>query len=161
MCSSHWCREKLSLGKLWGTLRLHPSGAKTPYSQMPVVCLITFSQTLGSPSELQWHHACGLMSFLSPALWNCHRLFVRKQLPCDNRWLQIWGTCILIVFLHNYKRPMQLQWHATCNFIAFTSHAPDFPRSLMLLLRLSASLKNLKGPGILLLILEFEATMLS
>lgn len=48
-----------------------------------------------------------------PTLWNCHRLFVRKQLPCDCRWLKIWGTCTLIVILRNYKNPCifnYMQW---------------------------------------------------
>lgn len=90
--------------KLWGTLRLHQSAAKAPHLQTPVVCLITFSQTLGSQRALQLHHACSLMRFPNPMLWNCHRLFVRKWLPHESSRLKIWGTPIFIIILCNYKK---------------------------------------------------------
>lgn len=106
--------------KLWGTLRLHPSGAKAPHLQTPVVCLITFSQALGNRGAPQRHHAHGLMRFPNPMLWNCHRLFVRKWLPCESSSLKIWGTHILIVILRNYKKHRMTS--ITCNKYLLSIH---------------------------------------
>lgn len=108
--------SETSLWKLWGTLRFHLSGAKTPHLRLPVVCLITFSQTLGNCWVLQLYHACGLMRFLNPILWNCHRLFVRKRLPREYSRLKFGGMCILIIILCNYKNTTWLQLHATSVF---------------------------------------------
>lgn len=120
--------NKSSSWKLWGTLRFYPSGAKAPHLQIPVVCLITFSQTLGNGWVLQLHHACGLMRFLNPLLWNCHRLFVRKQLPHEYSRLKFWGTHILLIILCNYKITIWLQLYATSIFWTFVSNAFVSPR---------------------------------
>ena len=94
---------------------------------MPGVCLITFWQTLGNWWVLQLHHACGLMRFLNPMLWNCHSFFVRKRLPCEYCRLKIWGVYVLIIILYNYRNTIDFSYMQQLFSEHSFSNACEFP----------------------------------
>ena len=74
----------------------------------------------------------GLMRFPNSMLWNCHRLFVRKQLSCEQSRLKIWG------YPHCNNNSSWLQKHhmtlVTCNkcFLHLFRIHLSFPRFVFL-----------------------------